>query len=125
METIVVKDGEEEGGVRRYQPGVDVVHEDGEKLLPASSGTAMATRSVVSPHSFSSLAIRRSIVWSFSPVTQGAISSGSYQAAPAAKEEAVAFSAAIRQKIWWIIGRTGELFCCGERGIWSKTKKEQ
>ena len=94
----------------------------GQKFLPADSGTAVATRSMVSPHSLSSLAVRRSVVWSFSPVTQGAISPGSYQAAPAAEEEAVVFSAAIRQKIWWRIGGSGELFRCGKKGIWSKTK---
>ena len=97
----------------------------GKKLLLAGSGKAVATRSMVFFHSLSSLAVRRSVVLSFSPVTQGAISPGSYQAAPAAEEESVAFSAAIRQKIWWRIGRSGELFHHGEKGIWSKTKKEQ
>ena len=65
------------------------------------------------------------MVWSFSPVTQGTSSPGSYQAEPGAEEEAVVFSAAIEQKIWWKTGRSGEIFHCGEKGIWSKTKKEQ
>ena len=90
----------------------------------AGFGAAVATRSAVSFHSLS-LAVRRSAVWSFSPATQGASSPGSYQAEPAAEEEAVAFSAGIKQKMWWKIGRSGELFRCGEKGIWSKTEKEQ
>lgn len=69
------------------------------------------------------LTVRRSFVLSFSPVTQGAISPGSYRAAPAAEDEPVAFSTAIRQEIWWIIGGSSELFFCGEKGIWSKTKR--
>ena len=32
LDTIVVKDGEEEGGERRYQPGVDVVHKEGKEV---------------------------------------------------------------------------------------------
>ena len=42
LETIMVKDGEEEGGERRYQPREDVVHEEGEEVaargLPGNGG---------------------------------------------------------------------------------------
>ena len=58
-------------------------------------------------------------------MTLGSSSPGSYQAEPAAEEEVVVFSAANKQEIWWRIGRSREPFCCGEKGIWSKTKKEQ
>ena len=97
----------------------------GKKVLPVGSDAAVATQSDVSFHSLSSLAVTRSVLWRFSPFMQGANSPGSYQAEPAAGAGATVFLAAIKQNIWGEIDRSGEFFCCGEKGIWSKTKKEQ
>ena len=70
VEAIVVENSEEEAREWGHQPRVDVVHEEGEKVLFVGSSAAVVTRSAISFHSLSSLAVRRSTVWSFYPATQ-------------------------------------------------------